>query len=74
MVDSPIPVILFFLGALAVFLVGLWFVNRARIFVNERKYLDREIMRSTGDMQEHYKKLKRKSWRIFLPFSRYPIH
>ena len=60
MVDSPIPVILFFLGALAVFLVGLWFVNRARIFINERKYLD--------------KKLKKKSWRIFLPFSRYPIH
>lgn len=74
MFDSAVYVLAFFCGALAVFLIALWIGLRVKIFINERKYLDREIMRSHGELREYYIRRKRQCWKIFFPFLEYTIH
>lgn len=72
--DSSVYVLLFFCGTIVLFLIALWIGLRIKIFINEREYLDREIMRSHGELKEHYIKRKKQCWKIFFPFLEYTIH
>lgn len=58
-------IILFFA---AVLLVSL--VMKLDAFSRERKYIDREIQRSTGEERKYWQQKKRRLWRMFLPFYR----
>lgn len=46
-------------------------VPRFMEFSQTRKYLREEIRRTSGEDRARWKKKRRKSWRILLPFGRY---
>ena len=69
--NEGLSVLFFLVGAFAAFLIALWLGSRVKIFLNERKLIDREIMRSHGELRDHYKKKKRETWKIFFPFMNY---